>query len=71
MTMATTMAADDDDNGPTGNKVDDDGDDAMGNKVDDDGNRTTGDDNNGDGAPCTAKTRSRYLERPNILGPNI
>ena len=59
--MATTMAADDDDNGPTGDKVDDDGDDAMGNKVD----------NDGDGAPCMAKTRSRYLERPNILGPNI
>jgi len=54
-----------------GNKVDDDGDNVTGNKVNDDGDGATGNYNDNDGAPCTAKTRSCYLERPNILGPNI
>ena len=47
-----------------GNKVDDDGDNVTGNKVNDDGDGVTGNYND-------AKTRSCYLERPNILGPNI
>ena len=69
--MASTMAADDDDNkvdgdGAMGDEVDDDGDGVMGNEVNDDDNGPMVDNNNCNGAPCTAKTRSRYLERPNI-----
>ena len=69
--MVMTMAVDDDDNevdgnGATGDKVDDDGVGGTGNKADDDGNGATSNDNHGDGAPCMAKTRSRYLNRPNI-----